>query len=84
MQVKTLSFFISNSESKNKLFPGTKGYTESYDYPKTTPFEEIDKQINSFLDTHIVQDIKINDAVIDRHNNGRSDTVLRTYTIMYS
>lgn len=83
MQVKTLSFFISNSETTRKIaFP--KSYVESWDFPKTTSFEEIDKQINGFLNTHIVQDIKINDVVVDQHNNGRSDTILRTYTIMYS
>jgi hypothetical protein len=83
MQIKTLSFWISNSETKYKT-TNSEWYTEEYDNPKTTSFEEIDKQINDFLDTHIVQDIKINDDVVEQHNNGRSDTILRTYTIMYS
>lgn len=86
-KVKTLSFWISNSEIRHKLFPDQKCYCEAYDYPKITPFEEIDRQLNDCISSieeyHNVKDIKINDVVVDQHNNGRSDTILRTYTIIY-
>lgn len=88
MKVKTLSFWISNSQTRKKEMHS--GYYESeYDSPKVTPFEEIDEQLNDVLldiDTEehrTVKDIKINDTVVDQHNNGGSDTILRTYTIIY-
>lgn len=88
MKVKTLSFWISNSQTLRKEMSSS-FYEPSYDCPKITPFEEIDEQLNDVLldiDTEehrTVKDIKINDAVVDRHNNGGSDTILRTYTIIY-
>jgi len=88
MKVKTLSFWISNSQTLRKV-TGSEYYTASYDNPKITPFEEIDAQLNDVLlevdtkENRIVKDIKINDAVVDQHNNGGSDTILRTYTIIY-
>ena len=88
MRVKTLSFWISNSQTRRKAM-GSEYYEPSYDSPKITPFEEIDEQLNDALldiDTEehrSVKDIKINDVVVDQHNNGGSDTILRTYTIIY-
>lgn len=64
-------------------------YEPSYDSPKVTSFEEIDEQLNDVLldiDTEehrTVKDIKINDVVVNQHDNGGSDTILRTYTIIY-
>lgn len=90
MQVKTLSFWISNSQTKRKAM-GSEYYEPSYDKPTVSSFEEIDTQVNEVLSqiaknsggTRHIKDIKINDAVVDQHNNGGSDTILRTYTIIY-
>lgn len=86
MKVKTLSFWISNSQTRRKAM-GSEYYEPSYDRPKITSFEEIDEQLNDFISSieeyRSVKDIKINDVVVDQHNNGGSDTILRTYTILY-
>ena len=88
MRVKTLSFWISNSQTRRKAM-GSEYYEPSYDLPKVTSFEEIDKQLNNVLlkidvdEYRSVKDIKINDVVVDQHNNSGSDTILRTYTILY-
>ena len=86
MRVKTLSFWISNSQTRRKAMC-SEYYEPSYDSPKITPFEEIDEQLNDCISSieeyHNVKDIKINDVVVDQHNNGGSDTILRTYTIIY-
>jgi hypothetical protein len=87
-KVKTLSFWISNSQTLRKEM-NSSFYESPYDCPKVTSFEEIDEQLNDALldiDTEehrMVKDIKINDVVVHQHNNHCSDTILRTYTIIY-
>lgn len=88
MRVKTLSFWISNYQTGRNAM-GSEYYKPSYDSPNVTSFKEIDEQLNDALldiDTEehrSVKDIKINDVIVDQHNNDGSDTILRTYTIIY-
>ena len=80
-QIKTLSFVISNSQSLNKAY----GRCETvYDKPEVTSWAKIDKEVSKAMSKLNVVDVKINDATINRHNNGGSDTIIRTYTIIYN
>ena len=82
-QIKTLSFVISNSQSLNKA-RGSQYYEPMYDNPEVTSWAKIDKEVSKAMSKLNVVDVKINDATINRHNNGGSDTIVRTYTIIYN
>lgn len=82
LKVKTLDFVVSNNETANRTGDITK-YDPSNDNPRTTPFAEMDNRVNAFIEGKKIEDIKVNDLTIHRGQDGKSDTVLRTYTILY-
>ncbi len=81
-QIKTLSFVISNTQTLNKA--RGEYYEAVYDNPEVTDWAKIDEEVSKAMSELNVVDVKINDAKINRHNNGGSDTIIRTYTIIYN
>ena len=81
-QIKTLSFVISNSQTLNKA--RAQYYEAKYDKPEITSWAKIDEEVSNAMSELNVVDVKINDATINRHNNAGSDTIIRTYTIIYN
>lgn len=83
--IKTFKFYMSNGQTLRKLI-NSRYYEKSCDILPISSEEEIDKVINEFLNDISggweVVDIKINDYTLSRHNNGGSDTIVRTYTII--
>ena len=83
MQIKTFQFLLSNFGG-NHVYNYDPG---SYN-PKATPVteREIDKKINNWIEKNkpaVIHDIKITTYTLNRHNNGRYDTVIAIYTITY-
>lgn len=84
MRIKTFKFYLSNCQTCKKV-SNSEYYEARYDRLHTSSEEEIDKVINDFLSEcgeNEIVDIKINDYTMHRHNNGGSDTIVRTYTII--
>lgn len=85
MKIKTFKFWMSNSAILRNLYNDRDQYTAKADiFVPVYTCDEIDKKINSFIKGKDVVNIIINDFTVDRHNNGRSDTIQRTYTILYN
>lgn len=82
LQIKTFEFWVANSQTTSE---GTEYYKACYANPRTTPQDEIDKYINSYLvdyEASDVVDIRIMDTLVNQHNNGGDNAVRRTYTII--
>lgn len=69
MKIKILSFMLSNHQTD---------VSERAFHDK-----DINSEINQFIEFKEVISISSEIATIDRHNNGRCDTVYIIYTIMY-
>ena len=80
MNIKTFIFLTSNygymaSDSFNDR---TKWRFIDIDSPN-----DIDNVINNFVINKNIIDIKINSIIVSNHNNGGSNKVQTTYTILY-
>lgn len=82
MKLKVFCFEISNH--------GTKRDNGRWDgEPLDVKFEEvfdttnIEETLNDFLENHNVKKVDIQYQTLDRHNNGRFDTVVAFYHVWY-
>ena len=82
LRIKTFEFTVSNGETKNRT-GDMSNYDPMKDEPKTTPFSEMDNVVNEFLSHVAVQDVKVNDFVLEQGGEGKTNTVIRTYTVLY-
>lgn len=44
---------------------------------------ELDEDVNIFLTSHTIKDIRVSTPTLMRHNNGGYDEVMIIYTILY-
>lgn len=44
---------------------------------------ELDEEVNNFIATHSIADIRVSTPTLMRHNNGGYDEVMIIYTILY-
>ena len=82
MKIKTFQFLLSNFAGNFVYNYDPRGYK-----PKAAPVteREIDKKLNRWIEKNdpVIHDIKITTYTVNRHNNGRDDTVIAIYTIQY-
>ena len=82
LHIKTFQFPVSNWTGNRCYHCSDTNAMDKYPYYSE---EEIDHCINSWIDSeHItVKTISAVPYTIDRHNNGRADTIVLVYTITY-
>lgn len=83
MRVKTFMFEVTNWSSR--AFDDDKN-TQSFreSKAKLKSAEEIDEEVNHFCDSVKVADIQTSVLHQQYHNNGRGNTMILVYTILYS
>jgi ubiquinone/menaquinone biosynthesis C-methylase UbiE len=86
IKTKTFQFLISNAAGNDVHHDDDLAFIARVNKNGTPLTEcEIDKKINTWIkkEQADVVDIKVTPYTVDRHNNGRHDTVILTYTILY-
>ena len=86
IKTKTFQFLVSHSAGNNlHRDPSIDFWTTQSDKYKIDDEKSIDKKINAWIEKEQadVTDIKTMNYTLDRHNNGRQDTVVLVYTILY-
>lgn len=86
IKTKTFQFLVSHAAGNNLHRDSSIDFwtTQSGKY-KIDDEKSIDKKINAWIEKEQadVIDIKTMNYTLDRHNNGRQDTVVLVYTILY-
>ena len=86
IRIKNFQFLLSNAAG-NGLHQDSDPkfvYNVNASHPVMTE-REIDKKINQWIlkNEAVVKDVKVTTYTSDRHNNGRHDTVIALYTVVY-
>lgn len=86
IRIKTFQFLLSNSAGNELHRDNDAEFRSKINarHPLMTE-REIDKKINQWIlkNEAVVKDIRVTTYTVDRHNNGRHDTVIALYTVVY-
>ena len=86
IKTKNFQFLVSHAAGNNlHRDPSIDFWTTQSGKYKINDEKSIDKKINAWIEKEQadVIDIKTMNYTLDRHNNGRQDTVVLVYTILY-
>ena len=81
MKIKTFQFKVSYWQG-NTLHPKGEG---GLDTSAFTTEKAIDAEVNAWISKNVetLHDIKTTTYAVNRHNNGKDDTVILVYTLTY-
>lgn len=86
IRIKTFQFLLSNAAGNSIHQDHDAEFRSKVNarHPVMTE-REIDKKINQWIlkNEALVKDIRVTTYTSDRHNNGRHDTVIALYTVVY-
>ena len=86
IRIKNFQFLLSNAAGNDLHRDSSPEFCVNVNarHPVMTE-REIDKKINQWIlkNEAVVKDVKVTTYTSDRHNNGRHDTVIALYTVVY-